>query len=694
MWIPSLIDAALEGEMQTLGMKLTAEDIYSFNKSSLKDAVVHFGGGCTSELISDKGLLLTNHHCGYGRIQAHSSVENNYLRDGFWAKNLGEELSNPGLAATIIVRIEDVTKGVLDGTTAQMTQSEKAVVVNRNIREIGTKAIEGTGYGYIIRPFYYGNQYFMFITEVFKDVRLVGAPPSSIGKFGFDTDNWVWPRHTGDFSVFRIYANKDNKPAEYSEDNVPYTPKHYFKINLKGADEGDFTMVYGFPGRTQEYLSSHMVNQIINKQDPGRIRMRDKSLEIINAGMREDEKVKIQYAAKQSRISNSWKKWKGEVKGLKRLNAVEKKKALEDKFKAAVAANKQFKGYENLIDEFDKTYELFLELDYARDMFIELFYYGPEMIRFSDRFAKIANMLKADTLPDEMIQAEIEGLKRSIEGHFKNYNEDIDRELFSELSKIYFDELKPDQLPTIKATIDKKFKGDLVDYRDWLFKKSMFDSKDQLLKFLEKPKYKKIEKDPVYQFRSSMLESYFQNIKPKHVILSAKIDSLYEVYMKALMEVLPNETTYFPDANSTLRVSFGKVEGYTASNAIDYSYYTTLDGIMEKYIPGDYEFDVPEKLIELWEKKDYGQYGRDGEMRVCFTASNHTTGGNSGSPVLDANGYLIGLNFDRVWEGTMSDIMFDPEKCRNIMVDLNYVLFIIDKFAGADHLVKEMSLVK
>ena len=694
MWIPSLIDAALEGEMQTLGMKLTAEDIYSFNKSSLKDAVVHFGGGCTSELISDKGLLLTNHHCGYGRIQAHSSVENNYLRDGFWAKNLGEELSNPELTATIIVRIEDVTKGVLDGTTAQMTQSEKAVVVNRNIREIGTKAIEGTGYGYIIRPFYYGNQYFMFITEVFKDVRLVGAPPSSIGKFGFDTDNWVWPRHTGDFSVFRIYANKDNKPAEYSEDNVPYTPKHYFKINLKGADEGDFTMVYGFPGRTQEYLSSHMVNQIINKQDPGRIRMRDKSLEIINAGMREDEKVKIQYAAKQSRISNSWKKWKGEVKGLKRLNAVEKKKALEDKFKAAVAANKQFKGYENLIGEFDKTYELFLELDYARDMFIELFYYGPEMIRFSDRFAKIANMLKADTLPDEMIQAEIEGLKRSIEGHFKNYNEDIDRELFSELSKIYFDELKPDQLPTIKATIDKKFKGDLVDYRDWLFKKSMFDSKDQLLKFLEKPKYKKIEKDPVYQFRSSMLESYFQNIKPKHVILSAKIDSLYEVYMKALMEVLPNETTYFPDANSTLRVSFGKVEGYTASNAIDYSYYTTLDGIMEKYIPGDYEFDVPEKLIELWEKKDYGQYGRDGEMRVCFTASNHTTGGNSGSPVLDANGYLIGLNFDRVWEGTMSDIMFDPEKCRNIMVDLNYVLFIIDKFAGADHLVKEMSLVK
>jgi len=694
MWIPSLIDAALEGEMQTLGMKLTAEDIYSFNKSSLKDAVVHFGGGCTSELISDKGLLLTNHHCGYGRIQAHSSVENNYLRDGFWAKNLGEELSNPGLTATIIVRIEDVTKGVLDGTTAQMTQSEKAVVVNRNIREIGTKAIEGTGYGYIIRPFYYGNQYFMFITEVFKDVRLAGAPPSSIGKFGFDTDNWVWPRHTGDFSVFRIYANKDNKPAEYSEDNVPYTPKHYFKINLKGADEGDFTMVYGFPGRTQEYLSSHMVNQIINKQDPGRIRMRDKSLEIINAGMREDEKVKIQYAAKQSRISNSWKKWKGEVKGLKRLNAVEKKKALEDKFKAAVAANKQFKGYENLIDEFDKTYELFLELDYARDMFIELFYYGPEMIRFSDRFAKIANMLKADTLPDEMIQAEIEGLKRSIEGHFKNYNEDIDRELFSELSKIYFDELKPDQLPTIKATIDKKFKGDLVDYRDWLFKKSMFDNKDQLLKFLEKPKYKKIEKDPVYQFRSSMLESYFQNIKPKHVILSAKIDSLYEVYMKALMEVLPNETTYFPDANSTLRVSFGKVEGYTASNAIDYSYYTTLDGIMEKYIPGDYEFDVPEKLIALWEKKDYGQYGRDGEMRVCFTASNHTTGGNSGSPVLDANGYLIGLNFDRVWEGTMSDIMFDPEKCRNIMVDLNYVLFIIDKFAGADHLVKEMSLVK
>jgi len=694
MWIPSLINNVIEGEMKTMGMKLNAEDVYAFNKSSLKDAVVHFGGGCTSELISDKGLLLTNHHCGYGRIQSHSSVEKNYLRDGFWAMSMKDELPNPGLTATIILRIEDVTSKILNGTTAQMSQNEKAVVVRRNMKEVGAQAVKGSAYGYIIRPFYYGNQFYMFITEVFKDVRLVGAPPSSIGKFGFDTDNWVWPRHTGDFSIFRIYANKDNKPADYSEDNKPYTPKHHFPVNLKGANENDFTMVYGFPGRTQEYLSSHMVDHIINKQDPGRIRMRDKSLEIINAGMRADEKTKIQYAAKQSNISNAWKKWRGEVKGLRRLNAIEKKQAMESKFQKMVDSKEKFSNYSSLLGTFEKTYAEFLKLDYARDMFIELFYYGPEIIRFSDRFNKLYKMLEVDTFSNEAIEKETEALKRSVEGHFKNYNASMDQDLLASLSAIYFDELSEEQLPSIKATVEEKYKGDLKAYSDFIFEKSMFDDKETLLAFLEKPKAKKIAKDPAFSMRTILVNQYFQAIKPSHSVLKARIDSMYSVYMKALMEVLPDEQTYFPDANSTLRLSFGKVEGYEAADGVTYSYYTTLDGIMDKYIPGDYEFDVPEKLVKLYETKDYGKYAKDGQLRVCFIASNHTTGGNSGSPVLDANGYLIGLNFDRVWEGTMSDIMFDPEKCRNIMVDLNYVLFIVDKFAGAGHLVEEMSIIE
>lgn len=694
MWIPSLITNVLEGEMKTMGMKLSAEDIYSFNKSSLKDAVVHFGGGCTAELISDKGLLLTNHHCGYGRIQAHSSVEKNYLEDGFWAMSQKEELPNPGLTATLIVKIVDVTAQVLEGTTEQMSQSERAVVVARNSAKVGKAATEGNPYGYIVRPFYYGNQYFLFLTETFKDVRLVGAPPSSIGKFGFDTDNWVWPRHTGDFSIFRIYANKDNQPADYSEDNQAYKPKFHFPISLKGVNEGDFTMVYGFPGRTQEYLTSHMVDHIINKQDPGRIKMRDKSLEIINAAMREDEKIKIQYAAKQSSISNGWKKWKGEVRGLERLDAVAKKQALEKRFQDRVANNEEFKKYKDVLPAFDMVYRDFLKLDYARDMFIEMFYYGPEILKFADRFNKLNLMLKADTLPDEMIQTEVEGLRNAIKGHFKNYNAALDQKLFSEMAAIYFYELNQAFLPDIKETIDGKYKGDYDKYSAFLYSKSMFADEEKLMAFLEKPKSKKMEKDPAFVFRSSMLNAYFDGVKPEHQVLSGKIDSLYTIYMRALMEVLADEQKYFPDANSTLRVSFGKVEGYNAADAVDYNYYTTLDGIMEKYIPGDYEFDVPEKLIELHKNKDYGKYGRNGEMRVCFTASNHTTGGNSGSPVVDANGYLVGLNFDRVWEGTMSDIMFDPEKCRNIMVDLNYVLFIVDKFAGANHLVEEMTLIE
>ncbi len=694
MWIPSLIQSLNEGDMKTMGMKISAEQLYDFNKSSIKDAVVHFGGGCTSEIISGEGLLLTNHHCGYGRIQAHSSMENNYLKNGFWAMSREEEKSNPGLTATIIVRMEDVTDKILSSIPKEVTQAERNKLIAANIQKVGTESTKGSKYGYIIRPFYYGNQYFMFITEVFKDVRLVGAPPSSIGKFGFDTDNWVWPRHTGDFSIFRIYASPENKPAAYSEDNVPYKPKHFLPINISPEKKGDFTLVYGFPGRTEEYLTSHAVEYLMKKQDPARIAMRDISLGIINKAMAADEATNIKYAAKQSSISNAWKKWRGELKGLNKLDAIEKKRDLERRFEEAIAGKEKYVQYGELMNNFNKTYEEIEPYQFSRDYFIEIFYYGPELMRYADGFNKLIKLLEADSVQQELIDEEIAKQKKRAVGYFKNYDVDIDRQLASEMLKKYFDMLDPLLVPEIKEEIDKDYDGDLKAYADKLFAKSLFADQAKIEAWLAKPKVKKLKNDPALKLGNSIVQNYFEKVKPIHSVLNNRLDSLYTIYMAALMEVLPDDRIYFPDANSTLRISYGQVEGYAASDAVDYGYYTTLEGIMAKYVPDNYEFDVPEKLRKLYAKKDYGIYGHDGEMRVCFIASNHTTGGNSGSPALDANGNLIGLNFDRVWEGTMSDIMFDPEKCRNIMVDLNYVLFIIDKFAGADHLIKEMKLVQ
>ena len=694
MWIPSLIQSINEGDMKTMGMKISAEQLYAFNKSSLKDAVVHFGGGCTSELISSEGLLLTNHHCGYGRIQAHSSMENNYLKNGFWAMKREEEKSNPGLTATIIVRMEEVTGKILEGTTDGMSQAEKKKIIAGNIAKVGGEATKDSHYGYIIRPFYYGNQYFLFITETFKDVRLVGAPPSSIGKFGFDTDNWVLPRHTGDFSIFRIYAGTDNKPADYAESNVPYKPKHFFPINLGAEKPGDFTMVYGFPGYTQEYLTSHAVEYLMERQDPARIAIRDISLGIINEAMQADEATNIKYASKQSRISNAWKKWKGELKGLRRLDAIEKKRAVERKFEEAISGNDKYLKYAELIPTFARTYQEIEPFQFSRDYFIEIFYYGPEVIRFADGFNKLLKMLESDETKEEDLQKEIERLKKRNEGFFKNYDASIDRKLLSAMLEQYIEELDPSLAPDIVEHINDTYGGSFENYSKGFFAKSLFVDKEKIDQWLEKPMAKKLRKDPALKLSKSLADNYFSKVKPSHSILSNKLDSLYTIYMAALMEVLPEDRVYFPDANSTLRISYGQVEGYNASDAVDYGYYTTLEGIMQKYVPDNYEFDVPAKLRELYEKKDYGDYANDGEMRVCFIASNHTTGGNSGSPALDAYGNLIGLNFDRVWEGTMSDIMFDPDKCRNIMVDLNYVLFIIDKFAGAEHLVKEMKVLK
>jgi len=695
MWIPSLLEKLNMNEMSNLGMKLTAEQIYSINKSSLKDAVVHFNGGCTSEIISSQGLLLTNHHCGYSSIQSHSSVEHDYLTDGFWAMSKQEELKT-NLTATIIVRIEDVTKKVLEGIIEEMSSLERDKAIAENIKKVGEAAIEGTHYEAQIRPFYYGNEYYMFIRETFKDIRLVGAPPSSIGKFGGDTDNWMWPRHTGDFSIFRIYADSVNQPAVYSENNVPYTPKHYFPISLKGVKKDDFTMVYGFPGRTSEYLTSYAVDYIMNKSNPARIKMRERSLGIMGADMKTSDAIRIKYAAKYARISNYHKKWIGENRGLNRLHAIDKKRELEANFTKLVEDNPPYrKKYGNLLTQFEELYKKREKYAFARDYWIELVYYGPEIIRYANSFRSLVQGMLDKTMSDETIAKTVDRLKKGAKGRFKNYNAPTDQKLLAGLVPIYYQSLDETMRPAYMQEMHEKYKGNEEAYAKDVFDNSMLTSEEKVVEMLtgfNAGSAKKLKKDPAFRLMEAVYDKYNNDVRLEYTALEAKIEDLNRLYIQALMKLLPDRR-YYPDANSTLRIAYGKVEGYEPADAVVYNHYTTLAGVVQKADPNSDEFNVPQKLLDLYEKKDYGPYGQDGELWVCFTASNHTTGGNSGSPVLDARGNLIGLNFDRGWEGTMSDIMFDPERCRNISVDVRYVLFIIDKFAGAGYLVDEMQLV-
>lgn len=697
MWLPILLKELNEADMKNMGMKLSAEDIYSINKSSLKDAVVHFNGGCTAEMISSQGLMLTNHHCGYSQIQSHSSVKNDYLTNGFWAMSKEEELANPGLVATFIIRMEDVTKRVLEGVSSAMAESKRDSIIAKNIAAIEKSSVEGTHYEAKVKPFYYGNEYYMFITETFKDVRLVFAPPSSIGKYGGDTDNWMWPRHTGDFSVFRIYADKDGKPAEYSKDNVPFKPRHHFPISLKGVEEGDFTMVFGFPGRTSEYLTSYAVDMTMNVSNPAKIKLRDTRLAIMDGDMKASDETRIKYAAKYASVSNYHKKWMGETRGLKKLDAITVKQEFEKKFQDRVNANPEWKkNYGSLLTDFSTLYKKMDKPQRSYDYFIEAVL-AVEAIRYAGGFSKLADLShKKETKPED-VSKEAERLRAGSIRYFKDYNVATDKKLFVAMLKMYYWNIDKSQHPEIFKLVEKKYKGSFEKYADDIYLKSMFVSEEKIAAFLtgySAGDVKKMEKDPAYLLMQSAYDNYRKNVLPEYTKLNEEVNKLTRTYMHALREVMP-EKKYYPDANSTLRVSYGKIQGYEPQDGVKYDYYTTMDGLMEKADPNNDEFKVSEKLIELYEKKDYGQYAhKDGGLRVCFAASNHTTGGNSGSPVIDADGNLIGTNFDRSWESTMSDIMFDPERCRNIVLDVRYTLFVIDKFAGAKHLVDEMTIVK
>lgn len=683
MWIPSLLKA-LEGDMQSKGLKLSAEDIYSINQSSLKDAIVHFNGGCTAEVVSDKGLILTNHHCGYGQINQHSTLENNYLKNGFWAMSQSEELKNPGLTATFIVRIEDVTAKVNSGISDDLDAEAANIMRSDAIKKITSEAVEGTNYKAVIKPFYYGNEYYMIVSKTYKDVRLVGAPPSALGKFGGDTDNWVWPRHTCDFSVFRIYADQDNNPSDISDENVPYNPAHHFPVSLNGIKKGDFTMVFGFPGYTQQYLTSYAVKDYIDIINPSRIKMRELSLSVIDQAMAQSEKTFIQYASKQSRISNAYKKWIGQNLGLNEKDALAKKRLLEKEFLNRVAEDKMYK---NLLQQMEGLQLKLTKYDQANSLFREIWYYGPEIIRFSKSFDKLIS-----DFSDQRKEKKLSLAKE----FYSKYDAKIDASILEKLLPVYFDFLDDDLEPTIKADIESKYNGNYKEYSKDIFAKSCFVSFSNLEKLmgcgLDKFK-KKIESDPVYQLSKSILSKYENDVKPAFYTNYFLMQDQMKKYVKAQMTYFPNKT-FWADANSTLRLTYGKVEGSSPRDGMNYNWYTTLDGIIAKNNTGNPDFEIPLRLRELWEKKDYGKYGSNNQLNVCFLGSNHTTGGNSGSPAINAYGQLIGINFDRSWESTMSDIMFDPEICRNIMVDIRYVLWVIDKYAGAGYLVDEMSIVK
>ena len=688
MWLPSLLEGMNAKEMKSLGMKMSVKDIYEVNKSSLKDAVPHFNGGCTAEMISNKGLLLTNHHCGYSQIQSHSTLANDYLTYGFWAKKQEEELPNENLSVTFIVRVEDITSKVLVDTEALVNEEARTAKIESNINNVLRNTPKEAWQECRVRAFYEGNQYLLFIVETFKDVRLVGAPPSSIGKFGSDTDNWVWPRHTGDFALFRVYADKNNRPAAYSKDNVPYKPKHYFPISLKGVKEGDFTMVFGYPGRTQEYLPAIAVAQMADVINPMKIGIRDVILKTQDSFMRNDPEIKIKYASKYASIANYWKKWIGEAQGLKKSGAVAIKQKQEEEFKKDIESHSRKAEYGTVLPEMEKLYAQALDYSVASDLFSE-FMRHIDLLNNGYKIMQLQNVLLQRG--EEAFNEKKAELLQSFKTSYKNYDKAVDKAVFEKAVAYYVKNMPKRFL----APNLQNFNAKLLTIK--LYNNSFLASYEGIEKTLLLPEsaFKGIlKKDVGMQFIQQFVEYYFVEVAAPYQEITDKLAGLQRKYMKGILEFATPEDRIFPDANSTLRVTYGKVEGYSPADAVKYEPFTYLDGVMEKYIPNDYEFDVPAKLRYLYERKEYGIYGKDGKMPVCFIATNHTTGGNSGSPAIDAKGNLIGLNFDRVWEGTMSDVYYDPKICRNIMVDIRYILFIIDKYADASYLIDEMKIIK
>lgn len=696
MWLPSLISDRIE-DMQSKGFRLGAEDIYSINQASLKDAVVLFGRGCTGELISSEGLLLTNHHCGYGQIQRHSSVEHDYLKDGFWAMSRDEELPNEGLTVSFLERMEDVTTRILEGYVPEMTEAQRDSVVKSNSAALKKEVTAGgKGLKASVEALYYGNQYFLFLYREYSDIRLVGAPPSSVGKFGGDTDNWMWPRHTGDFSIFRIYADKDNNPAEYSEDNVPYRPKKYFRISLGGVQEGDFTFVYGFPGSTREYIMSEGVRYISEISDPQKIRLRTMRLDIQKKYMGQSQDTRIRYSAKNASVANAWKKWQGEMRGINRLGTVAAKQDYEKRF----AAWAEGSGYADVLPRLDSLYNMLEPYMFALEYYTESAY-SVELSRFATRIAGISDrygkkIRECPSKRDSLSDAASADIRKASEAFYRDYYLPIDKESFTAVMSAFSENLPESSQPSFFREGLARY-GSMESWADSLFSLSIFIDSTRVSGLTLEDSLE-VKNDPAFIFGDSFHRWAMSEIRPEANRINREITLLNREYMRGQMEFEPSKD-FYPDANLTLRVAYGSIQGYSPADGMYYNPVSTINGIMEKDNPEIFDYDIPQKLRDVYASGDFGRWGipdgKGGEtVPVCFIATNHTSGGNSGSPVINGNGDLIGINFDRVWEGTMSDIVFDPDYCRNISLDIRYVLFIIDRIAGASHLIEEMEFAE
>jgi len=695
MWLPQLLQAMNEADMQECGLQLSAQDLYDVNNSSLKDAIVALNGGmCTGEMISSEGLMLTNHHCGFDVIQTHSTVANDYLTDGFWAMTRDEELPNEGFTVSFLVSIESVTDRVLENL-GEATESERNMQLRAIFNEIALEKTDGTDYNARVKSFFGGNEFYLMTYITYNDVRLVGAPPSSIGKFGGDTDNWMWPRHTGDFSLFRVYCAPDGSPAEYSEENIPYTPKHHLPIQLDGVDNGDYTMIFGFPGSTDRFLTSFGVQQALEQSNPTIVQIRSEKLAIMKSGMDANKKTKIQYASKYAGTSNYWKYFIGQSKGLKRMRVYDKKVEIENEFTDWVNSgdDERYEKYGNTLNLIEDAYEQNRKINIARTYLNEAIFQGAEIMYFSFLMNRQLVNIPTDEKEKRKFMKEI---RKEAKEFYKNYNSTIDEELFASMLEMYYYNVPKNQHPAVFKKIENQLFGfkslDFDYYAKNVFRRSIFSSKEKFMKFLDHPSKMKLERDPAYTTMMSIYDYYIENHYEKRKSVRSKLEEGNRLFIAGLREMNPDQK-YYPDANSTMRVTYGNVGDYDPGNAMHYDFYTTIDGIIEKEDPTNDEFIVPEKLKELYEIGDYGQYGdENGNLRINFISNNDITGGNSGSPVINAWGEIVGTAFDGNWEAMSGDIAFENEIQRTISVDIRYTMFIIDKFAGATHLIDEMTI--
>ena len=694
MWLPSLISKLNINEMQKMGCELSAEEIYSINNSSLKDAVVALDhGSCTAELVSKDGLLLTNHHCGFGEIQSHSSVEHDYLTDGFWAMSREEELPNPGKTVTFLVQVEDVTDKVLVDVTPEMSEKERDEKIDAVASQLERESRKDTHYESYVRSFFDSNRYYLFVVETFRDIRLVGAPPQSLGKFGGDTDNWMWPRHTNDFSMFRIYCGPDGKPAEFSEENIPYQPKHFLPVSLKGIEKGDFAMIMGYPGSTTRYKTSYGVDYTMQVTNPVRVEVREKKLEILDEYMGTSAKARIQYASKYAGSSNYYKYSIGQNNGLHNLNVIEKKKAIEDNFMKWVNAdNTRKEKYGEALKLIENSYAE-VEANKAQEYLSEAMLRGPEIFMFAFRARPLLDLLEKPEENKDRIERITSGMKQTLEEFFKDYDANTDQKVAGALLELYAKNNNSRYYPAFFAEVQKKYKGDFSKYSEKIFAGSVFASEAKLTGFLDNPSLKTLKKDGIFMASVDI----FSKFREINELASKENDNLAKgtrLFLAGLME-MEKDKNFYPDANSTMRLTYGKVLDYEPRDGVTYNYFTTTDGYLEKEIPGDDEFDVPARMKELLLAKNFGRYAdKDGSLHACFITNNDITGGNSGSPVINGKGELIGIAFDGNWEAMSGDLAFEPELQRCINVDIRFVLWVIDVYAGATHLIDEMKIVQ